>query len=81
MSLKEEIEAMMAKIEELELELAMHKATMGKWILASILKQRKMDVLKSKEFKGTRSIDERRGSIEIRTWEVFQKKLKKQFYP
>ncbi|MBA0853920.1 hypothetical protein Goshw_023875 [Gossypium schwendimanii] len=46
--------AMMKRIEELEGELTVCRAVVGKGMMALVLEQRKMDVPKSKEFKGTR---------------------------
>ncbi|MBA0753533.1 hypothetical protein Gogos_020031 [Gossypium gossypioides] len=46
--------AMMTRIEELEGELTVCRAAVGKGMMALVLEQRKMDVPKSKEFKGTR---------------------------
>ncbi|MBA0583648.1 hypothetical protein Gorai_014497 [Gossypium raimondii] len=44
----------MTRIEELEGELTVCRAVVGKWMMALVLEQRKMDVPKSKEFKVTR---------------------------
>lgn len=48
-ALKEETKAIISKIEELEGEGIECRVVVGKWMLASILKQRKVDVLKSKK--------------------------------
>ncbi|MBA0763002.1 hypothetical protein Gotri_012532 [Gossypium trilobum] len=45
--------AMMTRIEELEGDLTVCRAVVGKGMMALVLEQRKMDVPKSKEFKGT----------------------------
>ncbi|MBA0645711.1 hypothetical protein Goklo_013772 [Gossypium klotzschianum] len=45
---------MMTKIEELEGELIVCRAVVGKGMIALVIEQRKMDVPKSKEFKGMR---------------------------
>ncbi|MFQ6626052.1 hypothetical protein Gotur_006340 [Gossypium turneri] len=72
--------AMMTRIEELEGELTVCRAIVGKGIMALILEQRKMDVPKSKEFKETRFTDERRGDTVIGTWMEFQNKFRRKFY-
>lgn len=55
MALNEETKAMMVKIKELERELTICRAIVGKRMLASISEQCKMDVPKPKKFEGTRS--------------------------
>ncbi|KAH1128661.1 hypothetical protein J1N35_000039 [Gossypium stocksii] len=70
-ALKKETEAIISKFEELEGELIVCRVVVEKWMLASILKQRKVDVLKSKKFKGMRSARDakqelrRQGIIEL----------------
>ncbi|MBA0646228.1 hypothetical protein Goklo_014207 [Gossypium klotzschianum] len=70
MTLKEEII-------ELKGELTIYKATLGSGMLTSRSKKRKMDVPKSKVFKGTRwnrrSVGEECGGITIRIWEEKEK--------
>ncbi|MBA0612653.1 hypothetical protein Godav_013233 [Gossypium davidsonii] len=52
--LKEETKAMMVKVEELKGELVMCRADIGKEMLTSVPKKHKIDVPKSKEFRGMR---------------------------
>ncbi|MBA0776225.1 hypothetical protein Gotri_011245 [Gossypium trilobum] len=53
-TLKEETKVVIEKLEELEGELALYRAAVGKGKLTLVPKQHKMDILKSKEFNGTR---------------------------
>lgn len=55
MALKKDTKPMMMRIKELEGELTMCRAAVGKGMLVSIPKQCKMNVPKLKEFKGMRS--------------------------
>ncbi|MBA0765631.1 hypothetical protein Gotri_014793 [Gossypium trilobum] len=60
MALKEKTEAIMEKIKDLEVELALCRVTAGKKMLASVPKQLIIDVPKPKEFKemsSTRDVD------------------------
>ncbi|MBA0670568.1 hypothetical protein Goklo_024956, partial [Gossypium klotzschianum] len=81
MALKEEIMATMmalsTRIEELEGELALCRAVVGKRVLNAVLSNE--DVPKPKEFVGTRTTYKRQ--CEIGTWKEFQCELKGQFYP
>ncbi|KAH1063450.1 hypothetical protein J1N35_028437 [Gossypium stocksii] len=73
MSLKEEIA-------ELKGELTIYKAALSNRGLANIAPKPNVDIPKPKEFKGTRSIDVRRGGTEIGSWEDLQCEFKAQFY-
>ncbi|MBA0679745.1 hypothetical protein Goari_011497 [Gossypium aridum] len=66
--------AMMTRIEELEGELTVCRAVVGKGMMALVLEQRKMDVPKSKER------DERQGDTAIGTWMEFQNEFRRKFY-
>ncbi|KAG8482796.1 hypothetical protein CXB51_024201 [Gossypium anomalum] len=93
-NLEDIVLAMKKEIEELKGELTIYKAALSNGMLSSRPKQQVMDVPKSEKFKGARSArdvdnflwemestDEKRGGNAIKTWEEFQKELKKQFYP
>ncbi|MFQ6650362.1 hypothetical protein Gotur_023227 [Gossypium turneri] len=80
-TLKDMVLAMKKEIEELKEELTIYKATLSNGMLSSRPKQQAIDVPKPKKFKGARSMDEKCDGNEIRTWEEFQRELKKQFYP
>ncbi|MBA0851896.1 hypothetical protein Goshw_028519 [Gossypium schwendimanii] len=67
-------------IEKIELEgvLVVCKGAVGKGMFASVLKQRKMDVLNSKEFKGTsvnKSTDKRQAGTANGAWEKIRSNL------
>ncbi|MBA0856846.1 hypothetical protein Goshw_003863 [Gossypium schwendimanii] len=76
-ALKAMVPSLQEQMEELKRELFMYKATLGNRVLA-ITPKPKINVLKLKEFNGTRfamdhcwSTDEKRGEVAIRTWEEF----------
>ncbi|MBA0658335.1 hypothetical protein Goklo_010548, partial [Gossypium klotzschianum] len=69
--------ALSTRIEELEKKLALCRVAIGKGVSSAVFSNE--DVLKLKEFMGTRSADKRQGEIE--TWQEFQCELKGQFYP
>ncbi|MBA0683479.1 hypothetical protein Goari_025134 [Gossypium aridum] len=78
-ALKAMVSSLQEQMEELKRELFIYKATLVNMVLA-ITPKPKINVLKLKEFNGTRfamdvdyfvSTDEKRGGVTIRTWEEF----------
>ncbi|MBA0634064.1 hypothetical protein Godav_024445 [Gossypium davidsonii] len=75
-NLEDMVSAMKKEIEELKGELTIYKVALSNGMLSSRLKQQAKDVPKLEK-----PTDEKRSGNAIRTWEEFQREVKKQFYP